>query len=289
MKILVTGHRGFTGRYVQLELELAGHTVVGLGCDLLDAAALQAEVHQLQPEAVIHLAAIAFVAHGDIQQVYDVNIVGSRNLLAALAGSCPNVQSVVLASSANIYGNQSGLLSEQAVPSPVNDYAVSKLAMEYMAATWSGQLPITVARPFNYTGLGQSANFLIPKIVNHFRERKSVIELGNIDVARDFSDVRDVARCYRMLVEGAGGGVYNIASGCATSLEQILGICSELCGHAIRVVVNPNFVRSNEIKKLAGDNARLVESFAYMPNFSLKDTLSDMLLRTEQKIGCKRQ
>ncbi|EGH00317.1 UDP-glucose 4-epimerase [gamma proteobacterium IMCC2047] len=190
MRILVTGLKGFTGHHLQSELEAHGHTVIGLQCDLTDPQAVAAEVATVQPEAVAHLAGVAFVGHGDANAFYEVNLIGTRNLLVALAEHVPNVRSILLASSANVYGNRSeGVLSEDSTPDPVNDYAVSKLAMENMANLWVEKLPLFIVRPFNYTGIGQDEKFLIPKIVAHFREEKAVIELGNLEVWRDFGDV----------------------------------------------------------------------------------------------------
>lgn len=270
-RALLTGCQGFTGRYVAAELEAAGYEVVGLAHDgeppragelranLLDRAAVYRAVAEARAEAVVHLAAISFVAHGDTEEIYRVNVVGARNLLEALARADVRPRSVVLASSANIYGNASVQpIDEAASPAPANDYAVSKLAMEYMARLWMEYLPITLVRPFNYTGVGQSENFLIPKIVAHFRRGEKVIELGNTDVARDFSDVRDVARAYAALVARAPAGkVVNICSGVAHTLGEVLTLMAEIADYAIEVRVNPAFVRSNEVKCLVGSSARL--------------------------------
>lgn len=207
MLTLVTGLGGFTGQYLQAELESNGHTVVGLSSDLTNFNAVTAEITRIQPEAVVHLAGIAFVGHGNANAFYDVNLIGTRNLLDALAHHAPGVRSILLASSANVYGNRSeGVLSEDAKPEPANDYAVSKLAMEQMAYLWMERLPLFVVRPFNYTGVGQDDKFLIPKIVSHFREKKEVIELGNLEVWREFNDVRSVANIYRKLLEKCAVG-----------------------------------------------------------------------------------
>ena len=196
---LVTGLGGFTGRYLAPLLEAQGYRVVGIEalaqgcpyelrvCDLLDRRGMQTIVDEINPTVVVHLAAISFVAHGDADAIYRTNVVGTRNLLEVLAGCGKPPRSVLLASSANIYGNtRVDPITEASPPEPANDYAVSKLAMEYVARLYTDRLPITVVRPFNYTGVGQSPNFLLPKIVDHFRRGEPVIELGNLDVARDF-------------------------------------------------------------------------------------------------------
>ena len=110
-------------------------------------------------------------------------------------------------------------------PAPANDYAVSKLAMEYLAKTYSVRLPLIICRPFNYTGVGQAEAFLLPKIVAHVRKGATEIELGNLDVARDFSDVRDVSSIYARLIQtpAAVGATLNICSGKAYTLREVLG------------------------------------------------------------------
>lgn len=278
MKVMVSGLKGFTGRYFYDEMISAGHEVIGLNADLVDVDNVEKQIIEAQPEAFVHFAAIALVSHHNIKQMYDVNVWGARNVLAALHKSGAPLRAVVLASSANIYGNTSGAINELAPPAPVNDYAVTKLSMEYMAKTWLDKLPIIIARPFNYTGVGQSASFLIPKIVDHFSRRAPIIELGNIDVARDFGDVRDVAHAYRMILEkGAAGETYNIATGSPTSLNQVLALCSEISGHDIDIKINPEYVRHNEIKVLIGNSEKLRIATGYSNKYRIKQTLAWML------------
>lgn len=286
-RVLVTGLEGFTGRYVGNELRQAGYDVFGLSSaqagelgssvDLLDAGALAEVVNRVRPQAVIHLAAIAFVAHGDTEALYRTNIVGTRNLLAALAGLPERPSCVLLASSANVYGNaekSAGPLDELTELAPVNDYAVSKVAMEFMARTWAGQLPVLLTRPFNYTGVGQSPQFLIPKIVDHFRRGERHIELGNLDVWREFMDVRAVAWSYRRLIETSKeGGTFNICSGVSYSLREVIAMMEDIAGYAIEVRVNPAFVRRNEVQRLQGDGARLQSRVGALPAYAFKETL----------------
>jgi nucleoside-diphosphate-sugar epimerase len=291
-KALITGLGGFTGRYLAAELVAAGYEVAGLEafaqppgayemhvCNLHDRAALAEVVSNFQPDVVAHLAAISFVAHGDADEIYRTNVVGTRNLLEALAGAGKKPRSVLLASSANIYGNTPvDPITEDTPASPANDYAVSKLAMEYMARLWMDRLPITMVRPFNYTGVGQSANFLIPKIVSHFKAGAEEIELGNIDVARDFSDVRTVATIYARLLELAPSGeVFNVCSGSAVSLQQVIDLMQGLSGRRIKVSVNPAFVRANEVKTLRGSQAKLTAAIDTLIQPTLEQTLKWML------------
>jgi nucleoside-diphosphate-sugar epimerase len=293
-RVLVTGSEGFTGRYMVSELRAAGYGVVGLGshesasadyvqADLTDAAALKAVMAEVQPDVVIHLAALAFVGHGDPNGFYHVNLMGTRNLLEAISACGKTPDSVLLASSANVYGNQAeGVLNESTPPAPANDYGVSKVAMEYMARTWLPSLPITLTRPFNYTGVGQAENFLLPKIVSHFKRKADVIELGNLDVWRDFSDVRAVVQAYRKLIEKQPTGeTFNVASGKTHSLREVLAMCSEISGHEIEVRVNPAFVRANEVKTLCGDASKLRNCIGEWQTPELEETLRWMLTGDE--------
>ncbi|MEO6030792.1 MAG: NAD-dependent epimerase/dehydratase family protein [Burkholderiaceae bacterium] len=294
-RTLITGIAGFTGRHLASELTGAGHEVVGLthaggstqpgtiACDLTDAAALNAAVQQLQPEAVVHLAGISLAPHGDVDALYRTNVLGTRNLLAALVALPQRPKAVLLASNANVYGNASvGVVDESVPPAPASDYAVSKLAMEYMAQLWRAQLPITIVRPFNYTGVGQSEDFLLPKIVGHFQRRAAVLELGNLDVERDFSDVRSVARCYRLLLKvqqltTESGAIFNVCSGTGYTLREVLSLAAELTGYMPEVRVNPAFVRANEVKRLVGSKEALEQAIGPVTAVPLRETIQWML------------
>lgn len=278
MRVLITGLNGFTGRYVQQELQGHGHEVVGLAVDLTNPEAVAKEVQNLRPEGVIHLAGVSFVGHDDINALYRVNLIGTRNLLDALNEHASNVQCVLLASSANIYGNATeGVIVESTIPAPANDYAVSKLAMEYMARLWFDRLPIVITRPFNYTGVGQSDSFLLPKIVGHFKRNERQIELGNLDVFRDFCDVRAVANAYRRLVEVyPTGQTVNVCSGRSHSLREVIEMVEAVAGYQIEVKVNPSFVRANEVRSLLGSADRLRNVIGAWDSPSLCETLEWM-------------
>jgi nucleoside-diphosphate-sugar epimerase len=284
--VLLTGADGFTGRHVRAELEQAGYTVAGTGThaagnaghhvlDITSPENCRQVVDAVRPDYVIHLAAISFVQHADAEAFYRVNVIGTLNLLQALADSGAAPRSVILASSANVYGNAaSGVISESQPPQPVNHYAMSKLAMEHMARTWNDRLPIAMTRPFNYTGVGQPPHFLVPKIVDHFVRREAVIELGNIDVERDFSDVRDVARVYRRLLEiDSAGETVNICSGRPYTLHRIIEMMQDSAGYEIEVKVNPAFVRKSDVKTLIGSTQKLQSVVGDLDTIPLEETL----------------
>jgi GDP-6-deoxy-D-talose 4-dehydrogenase len=279
MRILVTGLNGFTGFHLQLELKTNGHIVNGLSSDLTDPIALSTEIKELKPEAVVHLAGISYVPHGNSREFYDVNLIGTRNLLEALDEHAPDVRSILLASSANIYGNQTeDCLCEEARPNPTNDYAVSKLAMENMAQLWVKRLPLFIVRPFNYTGVGQKKHFLIPKILDHFLKKEPIIELGSLDIWRDFGDVRAVVNAYRRLLEHCPvGETLNICTGQVHSLREVISLCEKNTGHSIEIQVNPKFIREDEVHVLRGSNNRLIQQIGEWDLLPLEKTLLWML------------
>ncbi|HHB1471768.1 TPA: GDP-mannose 4,6-dehydratase [Yersinia enterocolitica] len=290
-KVLITGISGFTGQYMASELTHAGYTIFGLSSqpsynpnyyqvNLLDSSAIRKIIEEIQPHIIIHLAAISFIGHTDINAFYNVNVVGSRNLLAAISDAGSNVEAILLASSANIYGNTtSDILSEKSIVNPANDYAVSKLAMEFMAKLWMDRLPIIITRPFNYTGVGQSESFLLPKIVSHFKRKETSIELGNIDVWRDFTDVRALVKAYHLLLDNkkSFGEIVNICTGNVYSLRDIISMCEKITSHKLNININSKFVRANEIKILCGDATKLNNIIGDWNLIQLNDTLKWML------------
>ena len=285
-RVLLTGANGFTGKYVRAELEAAGYEVIGalvgaargpheVTLDITSPDNCRRVMERLRPDYLIHLAAISFVAHADADAFYRVNVIGTINLLQAIADAGVTPRRVIIASSANVYGNATaGVITETQPPQPVNHYAVSKLAMEYMVRTWNDRLPIVISRPFNYTGVGQEPHFLVPKIVSHFVKQAPMIELGNLDVERDFSDVRLVARAYRGLLEAeCAGETVNICSGRPYSLRAIIGHMQEIAGYEIDVRVNPAFVRQSEVKTLVGSPDKLRALVAGLAPIPLEETL----------------
>lgn len=283
MKILLTGTDGFTGRHFAAMAQAVGHDVLPLQANLTDRAAVQAEVLTAAPDAVVHLAAISFVGHADDNAFYAVNVVGTTNLLAALVQLPKRPHRVLLASSANIYGNcTQSPIAENQPPAPVNHYAMSKLAMEHMARSFGDKLPIVITRPFNYTGPGQDVNFVIPKLVKHFAQRAPSIALGNLHVEREFNDVQMVCSAYlKLLQHGEPGETYNVCSGQPYTLQHVIDTLTRITGHQIQVEVNPAFVRANEVHRLCGNPAKLQALLARhgctLDNPPLEDTLRRML------------
>lgn len=283
MKILLTGAFGFTGLYFKQQAEAAGHTVLPLVAELTDKNAVIAEVARVQPTTVVHLAAISHVEHADESAFYQVNLLGTLNLLTALTALPIAPIKVLLASSANVYGNcEASPIVETQVPSPINHYATSKLAMEHMALTYIDRLPIVITRPFNYTGRGQAPQFLIPKLVSHFIRKVERIELGNLHIEREFNDVRMVCAAYMsLLAVGESGHIYNICSGKPYTIKNVLEMLQAITGHIIKAEVNHAFVRPNEVHRLCGNPDKLQAAVKQQNQINLRDTLAWMLKEIE--------
>jgi nucleoside-diphosphate-sugar epimerase len=272
MKILLTGARGFTGPYVRAEFEQGAHQVIGavphasvdpqeVTLDVQDLGACRSVIDRERPDVVVHLAGIAHTQEVRSEPYYLTNVIGTENLLRACkdVGHVPH--KIFLFSSSAVYGTPAKdqtEIDENAALQPTNHYGISKVAMELMARTWFDRLPILIVRPFNYIGQGQAPNFVMAKIVDHFQRREPSIELGNIDVARDFSDVRDVADTYRrMIYIDAVSDVVNVCAGRAYSLRYAIEALQAITGHAPDVRVNPAFVRLNDPKVIRGSTEKL--------------------------------
>jgi nucleoside-diphosphate-sugar epimerase len=289
-KVLITGIDGFTGVYLEQLILKAGYEVYGtvhpksvkkthIVCNIADKRDIISTLETVRPDYIVHLAGISFVPHSDTEQIYRINLFGTLNILDALIKLDMRPRKIVIASSANVYGNSTiEVVDEGVCPAPVSHYAVSKLAMEFMARTYFDRLNILITRPFNYTGVGQCGQFLIPKIVSHFKQNKTEIELGNLDVVRDFSDVRFVAEMYKKLMEcDTASATVNICSGKGVSLTDVIATMQSLTRHTIAVKVNTDFVRKNEVKKLIGSNNLLFSLVGEQKISPIEETLRWML------------
>ena len=288
-KVLITGINGFTGIYLEDSLLQKGFDIYGtvidepkkekhLQCDITDRVQIDTVIAAVKPDYVIHIAAISFVGENNTSLIYDVNVIGTENILQSLIDNHVRPAKVILASSATVYGNQGKeILDESMCPRPVNHYGCSKLAMEYMSANYFDKLNIIITRPFNYTGAGQESHFLIPKIVNHFKEGEKIIELGNIHVAREFNDIHYITEIYyRLLLCDAKSETVNLSSNSPVKLLDVIEMMQEIAGYEIKVKVNPAFVRENEIESLAGSTERLVSLIDLPQRNPLRNTLVEM-------------
>lgn len=292
-RALITGLGGFTGAHLSEHLRLQGWEVFGLdrienfngnsvsAIDINDNKAVTQRLSEVRPTHIVHLAAHSHVV-GDPLDFFHVNVLGTESLMEAIASSGIKPAKVLIASSANVYGNTDcSPITEDEPLRPMNHYALSKAAMELLLQKWFHRLPIVVSRPFNYTGVGQSQAFLIPKIVAAFRRRDEMILLGNTRVARDFSDVQFVCDAYsRLLQSSAHSTVVNICSGSSTSIDKILESLAEITGHRPRVEVDPALVRKDEVMNLRGDATRLQSLVGQIAPVPVREILERMVVAT---------
>ena len=290
-RVLITGISGFTGAHLKYALTAKGAIISGISNEpdccsetglfyapLEDYARVRDAISAIRPEYIIHLAGLSFAALEDQIPYYAVNVLGTQNLLNACIDTQTVPQKILLASSAAVYGDPGpAKVSESQEFSPLGHYGCSKLTMEFIAQTYMDELPILITRPFNYTGIGQPEHFLIPKIVKHFRDKEKTIELGNINITREFSDVRDVVSVYLNLLSSDWNGITNLCSGVGHTFEDLIQTCIKLSGHEIKILQNPKFIRKNDIKKLVGDPAHLNSLIDYKYKYSLEDLLNEML------------
>lgn len=288
-KVLITGIDSFTGQHLSASLANIGYDVYGTSllesgdkkyqCDITKKEAISDVIKATQPDFFIHLSGISFAAHQNNEDFYKVNTIGTLNILDAFLELNHAPEKIILASSATVYGNQGReVLDESLCPQPANHYGASKYAMECLAKNYFDKLPIIITRPFNYTGVGQAKNFLIPKIVSHFKAHKTNIELGNLHVSREFNDVGFVCEVYaRLLTCKEHGTIVNIASNRGIKLLDVIAIMNEIAGYEIEVKVNPTFVRKDEIKNLTGSNTKLIQMIGIINQKKIEDTLREML------------
>lgn len=300
-RVLVTGGSGFTGRPLVEQMRQDGHEVVaasyeaddagGLIVDLCNLDALTEALSRVRPGAVVHLAGIAATTYSDISRIYSTNVVGTANLFAALSSAKIEPRIVIIASSAQIYAapNTDVPLTEDSPVAPETHYAVSKRAAEDIARIYSRRFPVIVTRPFNYTGPGQSSAFLVPKIVRHYAEGEGEIHLGNLDVFRDFSDIRRVVAAYSQLVSRSiDPTTVNICSGRAIHLCDIPHIMADISGRNLKIVTETALLRSDEPRILVGSPARLEALVGPLPNPDFRETLLQIYEACRKQTGLGR-
>jgi GDP-4-dehydro-6-deoxy-D-mannose reductase len=291
VRSLITGGRGFVGTWLADHLRDVGDdvTVIDHEVEITDPQALLVAVSDAAPDAIYHLAALTHVGRSwdEPLRVLEVNVIGTAAVLAA-ARQCGTEPRVLVTSSAEVYGavtDPSQLpLREDSPTAPLTPYAASKLAAESVVAQTvlgHGQ-QVIVVRPFNHIGPGQSPNFAVPalakRIVEADRRGASTIPVGNLSARRDFTDVRDVVRAYRLLIEsGRTGEVYNVCSGRDVGIGEIADTLLSSVGTTLAFETDSALVRPVEVPVLRGDPGRLVEATGWKPEIPLDQTLDDVL------------
>jgi GDP-4-dehydro-6-deoxy-D-mannose reductase len=290
VRALVTGANGFVGLWLTAYLRDQGDEVVGIDqeVNVLDAAAVREAVVAAEPDALYHLAALANVGDswGDPEDVFQVNAVGTLHVLEA-ARRCPTPPRVLLTSSAEVYGSvreEELPVTEATTLAPVTPYAASKAAAEYLGvqAHLAYGLAVVRVRPFNHIGPGQSPGFVVAalaaRIVEAARAGATSIPVGNLGARRDLTDVRDIVRAYRLLIEsGAPGEVYNVCSGRDVAISDVAARLLALADTELQLVPDRELMRPVDVPVVRGDPSKLRTATGWKPEFDLDTTLRDVL------------
>lgn len=311
MRALVTGASGFVGRYLVERLRADEAEIFAAGgphdgdslfpIDLLDADTLHAAFDLAQPEVVFHLAAQAFVPRAieAPAETYETNVIGTANVLAALrAWRDRNKRDVrlVFVSSAEVYGVQPPQvmpLLESCAPNPGNPYAASKAAAEalVLGEVRSFGVDAVITRAFNHIGPGQNERFVVPSFAAQLATiahgGEPVLHAGNLEPRRDFLDVRDVVDAYAALArDGKRGEIYNVCSGSAISVREILGELIRIAHVPVEVRDDPARMRPSDVPVLYGSNEKLRDSTGWSPRIPLRQTLQDVY-HSFDKVGAR--
>ena len=288
MRAFVTGGDGFVGRWLIEHLTAEGDSVIAPTTDVIDAVAIRDAVLDADPDAIYHLAAISNVGEswGAPARTFEVNATGSLHLLEA-ARHLAHPPTVLLVCSSEVYGRVTPAdlpLTEDAPLRPLSPYAASKVAAEFLGlqAFLAHGLPVIRVRAFNHIGPGQLPSFVVSSLARQIVQAASTgetsIKVGNLTPERDFTDVRDVVRAYRLLVErGVPGEVYNVCSGQAVAISEVAERLIALAGVDAHIEVDPDRVRDVEMPVLRGDPSRLVAATGWQPRYRLDQTLADVL------------
>ncbi len=316
---LVTGADGFVGQHLVAELLRRGERVVGavrslppqlttlpeadaervrwVTLELEAVESVRALARQVRPTRIFHLAGLSSVAESLVDRVspFRVNALGTLYLLEELArtrretGADPRI---LIAGSANAYGlaaTRHRPLTEDCPLEPISPYAVSKAAQELVGLGFcrSGELSVVVTRSFNHTGPGQREPFVAPQLAKRIKEierrgGEGVVKVGDASVRRDFTDVRDVVRAYVALAErGEPGQVYNVCSGRAYSVGELVETLAELAGVRVAVEQDPARARAADVPEMVGSYTRLARATGWRPEIGLRRSLADLLASIE--------
>lgn len=287
--VLVTGGQGFVGAHLLRLLDDA----VAPDADVTDPVALRAAVHEIRPHAVVHLAALSNVADSfrDPAGVWQVNAIGTVNLLEAVRAECPGAR-VLVVSTGEVYGDADVVPTpESAPPMPRSPYAASKAAAE-LAALQPG-LDVVVARAFQHEGPGRDDRFAIGSWTLQLAELEraggGALRVGNLEVERDITDVRDVCRAYEALLDrSVAGGAYNVASGRAVCLREVVERLVALCRVPVSVEPDPGRMRPSDVAVVCGDPTKLRAATGWQPEIPLERTLADTLEAARERVATGR-
>jgi GDP-4-dehydro-6-deoxy-D-mannose reductase len=294
---LITGASGFAGRHLVSLLRERGQDPVAPDrseLDLRDAAAVRAAIADLRPGTVFHLAALASVARSwnDPLETLTANVEMTVNLLEGVRAAAPGA-TVLVASSGEVYGPPEALpVDESAALRPQNPYAVSKAACDLLAGQYAdaGLAACVRTRAFNHAGPGQSEEYVVGTLTRQVAEaeaagrEEAMIRTGDVDSARDFTDVRDVVRAYAAAAE-LEGGVYNVCAGRAVRIRDVIELVRGAARVEVRHEVEPDRLRANDVPEVRGSFECLRAATGWEPEIPLERTVADALDAWRQRLG----
>lgn len=306
MRSLITGSGGFVGKYLIDFLKSQGHEVFGIERhydtseiktfvgDILDKEFLKKVFEEVNPDYIFHLAAQASVALSfkEPEITMKINVEGTRNIFDTVLEVCPDSK-ILLTCSADSYGLPNSLepITEEHPSKALNPYAESKILAEKLAIEYvkKNSLKVIITRSFPHTGPGQSEMFVCSsfakQIAENEKNNKTTIKVGNLDAKRDFLDVRDVVKAYSLALEKCKSGVpYNISSGKAYSIKEILDMLLSMSSIKMKIELDPERMRPSDIPILLGDSTRFKQQTNWKPDIKFEQTLKDLLEWWRQRI-----
>ncbi|WP_191089648.1 GDP-mannose 4,6-dehydratase [Paenibacillus spiritus] len=300
MKALITGVSGFVGNHLCELLLSKGYEVIGLSrsefkdsriefhkCDIRNQEEIEQIIKQVNPEEIYHLAALSYIPESLKAPIHTYNTIinGTLNLFEAIRKSNKNPK-ILFVGSGEVYGESTGgAFSERDAIQPANIYAAAKACAEIITQQYKNTfgLNVILTRPFNHTGPGQSSLYACSSFARQISEMEAgvreFIQVGNINVERDFLDVRDVVNAYYMLMlDGVSGEIYNVSSNYARSISDILNC---LFAHSFlespMIISDNQKIRLNETASRVGDNSKLISQTDWRPEHNLDDTMGELL------------
>jgi GDP-4-dehydro-6-deoxy-D-mannose reductase len=305
-RVLITGISGFIGNHLANHLldhdwQIFGFDRQGMNAsnniyvgDITDRVALRSAVKECQPEVILHLAGV--IKSSDSELFYRVNLLGTVALFDTLMDLAARPV-VVVASSSGVYGSGHGRrpISEKYMSRPVTHYAISKLAQEHAALRYftAYHMPVMVVRMFNLLGPGQSPDLACSAFARQIALAEASgneeILTGNLNSYRDFLDVRDAVRAFKLLVEkGKTGETYNVCSGSAIMVGQCLKQMMSMSPRRFKVTVDAGYLQQNDISIQVGNGRKLNQATGWKPQISLNQSLSDLMNYWRQRIETER-